>query len=1118
MATASKAKNLVIVMSLVGATLLAFNRWVLPRLLDLRPISDGAHTYLASDPRLRTVVWSAPTPLPGELESAQREAQVTLSPDGRWVVFVAGEAGEDRELLIAEFESGRALRPRPITELSSAADEIAPAFAEDALYFASDRAGGAGGFDLYMAPWDGAGFGAPRPLEGGVNTAADELDPAPSAGALVFSSNREQGFDLFIARGFAANGVRTVEELAAANSPFDEREPFVTSDGRALYFASNRARGGGDFDVWRSVRERDGWLPAEPLAGFDTRASERSPRVSPDGFALYFDAPDELQSELRHSRSIELFRGAEPARGWADLLLMAALLLLALVAALSKRWEELDLLYKCLLVSVLLHILLMLLLRSVAPEADAWPAERQREPTFRVRLEQPRERTRALVERGGTLESEREARLASDEPLRADLEREAETRDELGARAPLARAAAPSNAGPAPSPARLERDDEERVANGPALAQPREARELRAAGESESALAVPRSTALERSAPAVDAPVVARVEREVEVRDEPDTVVLTRSAREPGRDMPAPQFTGAPIEPDATSDARTAGPELALDSSARPQRSAEQLETPLESAESFRPQRSSAAASEVEHAPRRADAPGAAASSEREDAPAAASSLPVQRGAREEPRAEYAAASSAPAPSSGQAAAGPRVELPTEERTRAPTAIAEASAREAPVPAVIEARRRTELEAGPSVRESSASESGAIARSSEDLAQPPAKPLELAPRAREQALPAAPPRLDDTPYRSRFGTQKEIALREHGGSAETERAVADGLRYLASKQRRDGSWGSRGERHEKYRDVRVGKSGLALLAFLGTGHTPASNTEHSGSAERAVRWLLSTQDETTGHFGDSESYSHGIATYALAECYALTRDPRLAPAIDRAVEQILRNQFVRGDARRVGGWSYFYPDGATFDSWPRTSITAWQVMALESARLGGRAVPDAAFDAAREFLRQAWDEELGRFRYNHDPQRLSSGYATLPGSTPAALFALSLLGEELSSAQWRDALEFVNSCAPKGYRWDGEEAFVHRAQGNLYFWYYGSLALLRRGGDDWKRWNTALKEALPPAQASDGSWEPLDVYCAYAGDDDGERVYSTAMCVLALEVYYRYFTPLLKVR
>jgi hypothetical protein len=47
-----------------------------------------------------------------------------------------------------------------------------------------------------------------------------------------------------------------------------------------------------------------------------------------------------------------------------------------------------------------------------------------------------------------------------------------------------------------------------------------------------------------------------------------------------------------------------------------------------------------------------------------------------------------------------------------------------------------------------------------------------------------------------------------------------------------------------------------------------------------------------------------------------------------------------------------------------------------------------------------------------------------------------------------------------------------EDDFVHARPANLYFWYYGTLAMFRVGGDAWKRWNVAMKETLPPAQAS----------------------------------------------
>ncbi|MEO0649068.1 MAG: hypothetical protein AAFZ65_00135, partial [Planctomycetota bacterium] len=366
-----------------------------------------------------------------------------------------------------------------------------------------------------------------------------------------------------------------------------------------------------------------------------------------------------------------------------------------------------------------------------------------------------------------------------------------------------------------------------------------------------------------------------------------------------------------------------------------------------------------------------------------------------------------------------------------------------------------------------------------------------------------------------TPYQARRGAAKLEALERFGGSAETEAAVRDGLEYLASVQRGDGYWGSSNDRHEKYRQVVIGKTGLCLLAFLGAGHVHTEEGPHSGTVSDAIRFLLAVQDPVTGHLGDCSAYGHLIGTYALAEAFALTRDERLRAPLELAVERILAAQESRDDPRFRGGWSYFYPDGSRFDRWPRVSITAWAVMALRSARLGGLDVPDAAFADARGFLDRAWDTERGAYRYSHDPVRLRSRYDVLPGSTPAALFALSLLGEDVAGPRFEAAREFVLERAPREYRRASDDRFVSRAAGNLYFWYYGSLACFRSSAGDWERWNGRLKETLIPAQEADGSWEPISTYAEYAGDDRRDRSYSTALCVLSLEVYYRYFTPLL---
>jgi hypothetical protein len=374
---------------------------------------------------------------------------------------------------------------------------------------------------------------------------------------------------------------------------------------------------------------------------------------------------------------------------------------------------------------------------------------------------------------------------------------------------------------------------------------------------------------------------------------------------------------------------------------------------------------------------------------------------------------------------------------------------------------------------------------------------------------------AAVATLQGTPYSSRFGPAKAQAIEKFGGSAATEAAVAKGLAYLASIQQPDGSWGDCDRWDSKYGQVYVGKTALCLLAFLGAGHTPQSRTEYSPVVRRAVQHLLSIQDEDTGAFGPSSAYGHGISAYALAECHGLTKDPALRGPVARALDWIIQNQGPRRDRRNQGGWGYFSPGLDREDDYARMSVSAWMIMALESAKLSGINLPEDVLPKARRFVEQAYDQQNAWFRYNHKPSRLNSEWPTLPASTPAAAFCLMLLGEARDTERVAAAVEYTVERRPTDYRRFADDDFVQRGQGNVYFWYYGTLACFLAGGDSWELWNETLRTLLPAAQSEDGSFAPIDQYAQYAGDTRGDRSYTTAMCVLSLEIYYRYFTPLL---
>ena len=77
---------------------------------------------------------------------------------------------------------------------------------------------------------------------------------------------------------------------------------------------------------------------------------------------------------------------------------------------------------------------------------------------------------------------------------------------------------------------------------------------------------------------------------------------------------------------------------------------------------------------------------------------------------------------------------------------------------------------------------------------------------------------------------------------------------------------------------------------------------------------------------------------------------------------------------------------------------------------------------------------------------------------------------------------------------------------------DLYAWYYHTQACLMFGGEAWKKWNGWFQDEICNAQNADGSW-PIPgggTFGPQKQDTITGAVYRTSLCVLMLEVFYRY--------
>ncbi|MFM7740292.1 MAG: prenyltransferase/squalene oxidase repeat-containing protein, partial [Planctomycetota bacterium] len=344
-------------------------------------------------------------------------------------------------------------------------------------------------------------------------------------------------------------------------------------------------------------------------------------------------------------------------------------------------------------------------------------------------------------------------------------------------------------------------------------------------------------------------------------------------------------------------------------------------------------------------------------------------------------------------------------------------------------------------------------------------------------------------------FAQRDPQQHAAALAARGGSERTEQAVTAALAWLANQQRPDGRWDPRMtgggiERSELGQERRGaglrsdnGITGLALLAFLGAGHTTEKG-EYREVVARGVEYLVRTQS-SDGFLGGAalnfeRTYCHGMATLALAEALALSSDERLKPAVQRAVSYT-----VNAQSRQDGGWRY--QPGESGDM----SQFGWQVLALHSAELGGVFTPEQTREGMRRFLgasTRGGARGLGCYR---------PGEGVSPTMTAEALLCRHLIEREIDPRTVDEATNYLLQSLPS------ERAV------NEYYWYYGTLAMYHVGGRPWQRWNERLTEVLISRQivagADAGAWPADGMWAGYGG-----RVFSTALSTLCLEVYYRY--------
>jgi hypothetical protein len=193
----------------------------------------------------------------------------------------------------------------------------------------------------------------------------------------------------------------------------------------------------------------------------------------------------------------------------------------------------------------------------------------------------------------------------------------------------------------------------------------------------------------------------------------------------------------------------------------------------------------------------------------------------------------------------------------------------------------------------------------------------------------------------------------------YGGTPESEAAVARGLAWLARVQQPEGSWTLKGGSGTPSPDAPSDPeppadptlaTALAVLPFLGEGIShqraptePAEYQNYKTVVEKGLVFLCmnQTRDRSKADgFLKGGMEGHSLATIAIAEDYALSRDDRLKLHIRQAVK------FLGAMQNQDGSWGR--EPGGQGD----LVTTCWAVQALRAVQ--------AAADLARGWLLASW--------------------------------------------------------------------------------------------------------------------------------------------------------------
>ena len=1027
--------------------------------------TDGEDINIsAEENKARSVLWEPPSPtiLPqGENTKNIKKGpsgnfEAAFSSDGRKMAIVL-EQENGADIFVSNWDGLAWSSPEPLSKINSKFNERGPSFSlsGNRLFFSSDRDGGLGGYDIYVTTFDGEKWGSPQSLGSTLNSSANETGPAPSMdeSGLYFSSDREgkSDQDIFYAK---LDNEDTKEALSFLqpiavddlNSRSDDIQAALTRRGSLVFMSSDR-QSDSRYGVYMS-RIIDGQIrDPERVDLYLKNDNVTDPAVRMDGFDLLFST-DYGDSDSEPS-DYRLYRSTtREVFGYYD----------------SSRWEEFKLALgklKWWLIAALAALLALIYLLETWQDITSL-LHKCIAASIAAHLLLLLLATAWFITQ--EFEPDPESELSE-----IEISLDALAQEELA------------------------------MESAPEEAQISDPTEQITIEKSETSFDIPELQAQDLVENVVDTNTDFQDSMEIEVEasqtqieENTETPKLEQSSLIAELSEPTlPEIDDFALEEDPNPN--TNEPE---------ETEQEVFEPSFETTEITKAEISEVSDSAVE--------------SESESEAVESGSLVAEATEAESQLTESGSSNNELSPTS-ELATGALPELAMlepgapqlEELEGEPGAQPADTSEDTFEPSGGVAKLETEQEASgatsdsavESESESEAVESGSLVAEATEaesqLTESGSSNNELSPTSELAtgalpvyaiSAPLLPDALEDNQTDLKKGGLTELikkhrgkpsleVIKQLGGSDATEKAIIAAIEWLSKVQEKDGRWDTR--KFQAETDYDVGGTALALLCYYGWGARHDRPGKYQNNVKKALEWLLAQQREDGSLARRGMMYSHAIAAIALCEAYGITKDDNIKSSALAAIEYTISSQH-----QERGGWRY--SPGQDSD----TSVTGWQLMALHSARMAGLELPEKPFDLARRWLDFAGGGEHGGLYGYQSPSDISRAMVA------TGMFCRQLDMVPPSSPKMIESAELM-----KRYP-------IRDNNPDLYYIYYGTLALYQHQGPIWQQWNNNLKRILPDIQIKSGSlagsWD-----LSRSNTKGGGRIASTTLAILSLEVYYR---------